>query len=246
MNETGSARSSIWPISRAVRNCASPSALSTATLAGIDHEVTRHDAVDEPAELRRDVRREPEPHDRRLRSGSRRVAERSASRTSEAARVPPLRAARHRRLGDRSPWCCCTADTCAATCCCGTRAAARPARRTQTCGWLRQHRGVPGAQLPVGSRSNVWLSSTSRGGLPLLPAIRRAASSSAALIAARGRRRRRRGCPTARCDRGPAGPIASSMPWSRIVGIVWSRLCAYARIRTRCSAHFSAITITDR
>ena len=82
---------------------------------------------------------------------------------------------------------------------------------------------------------------------PLLPAIRRAASSRPALIICG----LRSGASPTWMPHGPfgsvpAGPIASSMPWSMIVGIVWSRLCAYARISTRCSAHFSAITITDR
>ena len=64
-----------------------------------------------------------------------------------------------------------------------TRAAMRVMQRLPQRSVNTVTTNVPGPQFPVGSRSNVCDSSSSRGGLPLLPASRRAASSSAALIA---------------------------------------------------------------
>ena len=102
----------------------------------------------------------------------------------------------------------------------------QPARRSA---WAaRAARPAPSS--PVGSRSNVDSSSTSRGGLPLQPAIRRAASSSCALICLRARRR---ACSPTWMPHGPltsmpAGPIASSTPCSMIVG---TRLIAALGVR---------------
>src|SRR5688572_29584029 len=111
----------------------------------------------------------------------------------------------------------------------GTDDAGTPAR-------VIRSRGAPGAPLLVGLRSNRLSSSTRRGGLPLVPASRLAASSSWPRSSwARPSAGGSTWIPQWPCGSVPAGPIASTAPWSTIVGRVWSSLAANARISTRCS-----------